>query len=477
MTKARGALGRSARRRAGALSDGCLRQGRHRCACGVRGVLDRPRGRGHRVQAVRYGLFPQHPLRRRREPARHRPEGRRGARRRLAPAQGRGGPARDPARRRLRTHVPQGRAGARRDHRICRRRRTASTAKTSRASSTRSSTRSPATPGRASSTSKAAGRSKGRRPISRPASTRRSCARPPMTPPRPSEDDLIARYFAPHRGEGRPRAQGRRGAASPRGPASTSSLTADALVADSHFLADDPAGSIARKALGVNVSDLAAKGADPVGFRPVAGAPGRLDGGLARSLRARGSARRRDCACPLLGGDTVRATGALTLSITALGQVPPGRMVRRTAAKPGDVLCVTGTIGDAALGLALREGPALGRALSDDARAFLPTATCIRSPGSPLAAALRDHARAAMDVSDGLAGDLAKMMRGKRHHRRGRPRERPPLGRPRGRSRRRAGPPRSSSSPAATTTRSSAPSLPRSSRRLQARPPRRMGPP
>src|SRR5690606_28869615 len=119
----------------------------------------------------------------------------------------------------------------------------------------------------------------------------------------------------------------------------------------------------------------------------------------------------RDFGCPLLGGDTVRAAGALTLSVTAIGEVPAGRMVRRTTAREGDRICVTGTIGDAALGLALRKSPAWGAALAPEDKAFLADRYLHPKPRHRLAAALRTHGRAAMDVSDGLAGDLAKMMR------------------------------------------------------------------
>jgi len=230
------------------------------------------------------------------------------------------------------------------------------------------------------------------------------------SPGRSSEDDLIARYFAPLAGEG---GLGLRDDAACISPKSGHDLvlTADALVETVHFLPGDPPGSVARKALGVNVSDLAAKGADPAGFLLSLALPeGWTENWLAGFAAGLGEAA-HDFSCPLLGGDTVRAKGALTLSVTAVGQVPAGRMVRRTTAREGDVICVTGTIGDAALGLRLRSAPAWAASLSSEEKAFLTDRYLHPQPRHRLATALRTHARAAMDVSDGLAGDLAKMMR------------------------------------------------------------------
>jgi thiamine-monophosphate kinase len=115
--------------------------------------------------------------------------------------------------------------------------------------------------------------------------------------------------------------------------------------------------------------------------------------------------------CPLLGGDTVSTPGPLMISITAFGRVPHGRMVHRSGAKPGDRVVVTGTIGDAALGLDVLKGGRVATALHDDAakREMLVGRYRIPQPRNALAVAVRDHASAAMDVSDGLAGDLAKL--------------------------------------------------------------------
>jgi thiamine-monophosphate kinase len=231
-----------------------------------------------------------------------------------------------------------------------------------------------------------------------------------MNPPRPSEDNLIARYFAPLAAEGGLGLKDDAACFTPT-PGHDLVATVDALVERGHFLPEDDPGSVARKALAVNVSDLAAKGANPRGFLLSLALPGDwTEAWLSAFASGLGEAA-RDFRCPLLGGDTVRASGGLTMSVTALGEVPRGRMVLRTTAKPGDVICVTGTIGDAALGLALRRSPPWAAALSQEERAVLADRYLRPQPRIALADVLRDHVRAAMDVSDGLAGDLAKMLR------------------------------------------------------------------
>jgi thiamine-monophosphate kinase len=115
--------------------------------------------------------------------------------------------------------------------------------------------------------------------------------------------------------------------------------------------------------------------------------------------------------CPLLGGDTVSTSGPLTISITAFGRVPPGRMVRRRGAQPGDHVVVTGTIGDAALGLDILKGGAVAKALAGDAAAIdmLVGRYRVPQPRVGLAGGVLAFANAAMDISDGLAGDLTKL--------------------------------------------------------------------
>jgi thiamine-monophosphate kinase len=226
---------------------------------------------------------------------------------------------------------------------------------------------------------------------------------------RPSEDDLIARFFAPWAGEG---AFGLRDDAAALVPSDGCELvlTTDALVAGVHFFEHDAPEAIAGKALRVNLSDLAAKGADPRGFLLALALPRewRVDWLEAFAEGLREDARTFGCA--LLGGDTVKTPGPLTLSITALGETPKGAMVKRFAARPGDSLYVTGTIGDAALGLACRLGRPEIAPLAPQARAALEERYLRPRPRVAAARAMRAHARAGMDVSDGFVGDLAKMM-------------------------------------------------------------------
>ena len=187
-------------------------------------------------------------------------------------------------------------------------------------------------------------------------------------------------------------------------------VTTDAIVEGVHFLADDPPDTVARKALRVNLSDLAAKGAQPAGFVLTLALRGADDAWLTAFARGLGEdAKLFDC--PLLGGDTVSTPGPLTVSISAFGRVPAGKMVHRTGARPGDRVMVSGTIGDAALGLHVLKGDRIAEALAGDeaGRAMLVARYRVPQPRDALAAAVREFANAAMDVSDGLAGDLAKL--------------------------------------------------------------------
>jgi thiamine-monophosphate kinase len=220
------------------------------------------------------------------------------------------------------------------------------------------------------------------------------------------EFDLIARYLAPL-------SQGVSGSFNLTDDAATVSVpagcelvvTTDAMIEGIHFLAKDGPERIARKLLRVNLSDLAAKGAKPVGYQLVLGLPGvdedwlaRFCAGLAQEQAAFGIV--------LHGGDTVRSPDRIVLSVTAFGHVPVGGMIRRGGAQAGEGLYVTGSIGDAALGLEVKLNHRLfssAAMLVFDSRLHLPT------PRVAFGQALKGIASAAMDVSDGLVQDAGHL--------------------------------------------------------------------
>jgi thiamine-monophosphate kinase len=221
------------------------------------------------------------------------------------------------------------------------------------------------------------------------------------------EDTLISRYFKPLATD--PGAFGLTDdAAVLNALGDDIVVTTDAIVEGVHFVSDDPPDTVARKALRVNLSDLAAKGAEPAGFVLTLALRSPDDAWLEPFARGLGEDARL-FGCPLLGGDTVSTPGPLMISITAFGRVPSGRMVHRSGAKPGDRIVVTGTIGDAALGLELIRSGAVAVHADAGARDMLVGRYRVPQPRIALAEAVRDHAHAAMDVSDGLAGDLAKL--------------------------------------------------------------------
>jgi len=174
-------------------------------------------------------------------------------------------------------------------------------------------------------------------------------------------------------------------------------VTADALVAGVHFFADDPPASVARKALRCNLSDLAAKGARPLGYFLTLALPpdyhGRRLRQFARGLGIDGAL----FGIPLLGGDTTATPGPLTVSIVAIGTVERGTMLRRDGARPGDDVWMSGTLGDAALGL-IRESAA-----------YLRRRYNRPEPRLALGQKLVGIAHACMDISDGLGADLGHM--------------------------------------------------------------------
>jgi thiamine-monophosphate kinase len=181
-------------------------------------------------------------------------------------------------------------------------------------------------------------------------------------------------------------------------------VTADAIVAGVHYLPDDPAALVARKLLRVNLSDLAAMGARPRHYVLTTALPAELGPEwLARFAEGLGQDQRR-YGIDLLGGDSVGTRGPAVLSLTAIGEVAAGQEVRRSGAQPGDLVWVSGTIGDAFLGLDL-----LGGAYSDLApehRDYLIRRFRLPEPRTELGPRLCGIARAMIDVSDGLLADL-----------------------------------------------------------------------
>lgn len=212
------------------------------------------------------------------------------------------------------------------------------------------------------------------------------------------EFEMIDRLLKPL-AEGAPEALGLTDDAAviPGRPGHDLVITKDAMVAGVHFLPDDPLDLVARKLLRVNLSDLAAKGAEPYGYFLACAWPRDLDYDD-RARFAEGLKQdQAEFALKLFGGDTVSTPGPLTLSATLLGWVPHGRMVKRSGARPGDLVLVSGTIGDGWLGLKAARGEIDDAWLADRYR--------LPQPRLALAVALREHAGAAADVSDGLAAD------------------------------------------------------------------------
>lgn len=185
----------------------------------------------------------------------------------------------------------------------------------------------------------------------------------------------------------------------------------DPIVEGVHFLPGTAPEDIAWRALAVNVSDLAGKGAIPIGYLMALALPEapkriwleRFTSGLGEAQRALG--------CHLIGGDTDCRPGPLTVAITVFGSVPVGQIVRRGTARVGDHLFVTGTLGDAALGLALLKDAALAQRLGLETSETADVVNRFLRPQPRLALRplLLAHASAAMDLSDGLMKDSGRM--------------------------------------------------------------------
>ncbi|HTU56599.1 MAG TPA: thiamine-phosphate kinase [Acetobacteraceae bacterium] len=218
----------------------------------------------------------------------------------------------------------------------------------------------------------------------------------------PREFALIARYFRPLAGpEGLGLADDVALLAPPAGKELV--LTVDALVAGVHFLPSDPPDLVARKLLRVNLSDLAAKAAIPLGYLLTIAAPADTTDDWFFSFAAGLAEDQREFGIALLGGDSAATPGPLTLSLTAIGTVDAGRAVLRRGAATGHGIWVTGTIGDGALGLAALQGRLA------DPSGFL--AQRYHLPEPRLGLRLAGIAAASMDISDGLVQDLGHLCR------------------------------------------------------------------
>lgn len=183
-------------------------------------------------------------------------------------------------------------------------------------------------------------------------------------------------------------------------------VTTDMLLADIHFLRDGAPEDIAFKALAVNLSDLAAMGAEPYAYQLAMSLTPAQDREWLERFTDELSRVQQHYGCFLSGGDTVRGGELLILSITAHGLVPEGEALHRSGAVPGDVICATGTIGDAALGLAHAGGmldidEAHGRHLQR--RYWRPEPRLLMGPW------LRGRASACLDISDGLLMDCQRL--------------------------------------------------------------------
>ncbi len=235
-----------------------------------------------------------------------------------------------------------------------------------------------------------------------------------MTRTRPGgEDELIQSTFAPL-------ARGFAGALGLKddcavltpGPGEDLVLTTDAVAEGVHFFADDSAADIAWKALAVNVSDLVAKGTRPLAYLLAISFPERPDRAWLDGFAAGLGAAQSAFGLHLAGGDTDRRPGPLTATLTAIGSVPHGRAVRRTGARIGDLLFLSGTVGDSALGLRVRRDgrEAATRMGLDDAQAHALVQRYLRpEPRVALAPHVLACASAAMDVSDGLIKDGGRL--------------------------------------------------------------------
>jgi thiamine-monophosphate kinase len=221
----------------------------------------------------------------------------------------------------------------------------------------------------------------------------------------PSEFELVARYFS-RLSAGFPGAYGLLDDAAVISPSSGYELVVktDTIVGGVDFLADTPADLIARKSLRVNLSDLAAKGAAPRAYLVDLILPDTVSEEWIAAFSAGLALDQKEYSIHLIGGDTSSTSGPITVAVTALGEVPIGRIIRRGGAQPDDRIFVTGTIGDAALGLLVLRGTLV---MPDGASAaFLVDRCRLPRPRVTLGPQLVGIASASIDISDGLVADL-----------------------------------------------------------------------
>ncbi len=221
---------------------------------------------------------------------------------------------------------------------------------------------------------------------------------------RPGEFELIAQLFAPLAKA--PGALGLKDDAALIAVSEGNELvvTTDAVIEGVHFLPNDPPGTVGRKALRVNLSDLAAKGCTPLGYLLVLSIPDRIGMNWLSEFAHGLAGDQQEFGVSLIGGDTAATPGPATIAITAFGELPSGSMLRRSGAKTGDLVYVSGTIGDAGGGLECLKGG--GRALQAKDRDFLIRRYRLPEPRIKLGQALRTLATSSIDVSDGLLADL-----------------------------------------------------------------------
>lgn len=181
-------------------------------------------------------------------------------------------------------------------------------------------------------------------------------------------------------------------------------LTTDAIIEGVDYFPEDPPDLVARKLLRVNLSDLAAKGAKPFGYLLITALPPARDEAWLEAFAAGLAADQKEYGIALLGGDSSATPGPATLAVTAIGSVAKGKAVLRSGAKVGDLIFVSGTIGDAALGLAALKDELKGLSTID--RDFLVDRYHLPQPRVVLGQKLVGLASAMIDVSDGLIADL-----------------------------------------------------------------------